>query len=168
MVSTRVITSERIMLHVHTWFDVSECWDEFFLAIQSSYHEFRVILLLSIWYWADWSIHIHITIACTKNLCQLQFSCNISTDIMNIFWNSCLQAVSQTQGHVGRILSIVFAHAELYYMPIPLLMSFCFWFLAVLLSWQRHTQVLKGMIWFCSRRLPAICFLHVELSMLSR
>jgi len=95
-------------------------------------------------------------------------SCNISADIMTIFWNSCLQAVSQTQGHVGRILSIVLAHAELYYMPIPLLMSSCFWFLAVLLSWQRHTQVLKGMIWFCSRRLPAICFLHVELSMLSR
>ena len=99
---------------------------------------------------------------------SVTFSCNISTDIMNIFWNSCLQAVSQTQGHVGRILSIVLAHAELYYMPIPLLMSSCFWFLAVLLSWQRHTQVLKGMIWFCSRRLPAICFLHVELSMLSR
>jgi hypothetical protein len=71
-------------------------------------------------------------------------------------------------GHVGIILSIVLAHAELYHMPIPLLMSFCFWFLAVLLSWQRHTQVLKGMIWFCSRRLPAICFLHVELSMLSQ
>ena len=99
---------------------------------------------------------------------SVTFSCNISTDIMNYLLKSCKQCHSQCMGHVGIILSIVFAHAELYYMPIPLLMSFCFWFLAVLLSWQRHTQVLKGMIWFCSRRLPAICFLHVELSMLSR
>jgi hypothetical protein len=44
----------------------------------------------------------------------------------------------------------------------PVLSSIYCWFLVVSLSWRRLTQVFKGMIWSCFRRLPAICSLHVE------